>query len=180
MRQTQLTALCDWVGWGGVTTLTDDPTKTASGRGGEVPKRSLWGCNQKEGAGQCGGKKVCHLGSQWFNQETPLILVIWSKGSGRQHRFNYMKKYLSYATKQTPDVICNFWTGLSQRVCVRKHFYGWCPRTKYGSLCDGDGQLKRNVTLVNYDNWAIRITKASINLEGCSYANSVNYRCMYS
>ena len=38
-----------WLGGVGVTTLTDNPTKTASGRGGEVPKGSLWGCNQKEG-----------------------------------------------------------------------------------------------------------------------------------
>lgn len=66
---------------------------------------------------------------------------------------------------QTPDVMCNFWIGLPQQACVRGPFCGWCPGARR-SLSYGHGWLQRDVTLVNYDNWAIRITEGNLNLEG--------------
>jgi hypothetical protein len=52
------------------------------------------------------------------------------------------------------------------RSSVKGPFCGWCFGAKPGSFSDGNGWLGRNVTLVNYDNWAMRITKANINLKG--------------
>lgn len=46
------------------------------------------------------------------------------------------------------------------------------------SLSYGHGWLQRDVTLVNYDNWAIRITEDNINLEGlcmCQLCESQMY-----
>lgn len=109
---------------------------------------------------------MCHMGVQWFNQEILDDLSNLGQGEGQAIHILLHPENSSNATEPNSRCYLQLLDWITQKVCVRRPFCGSSPRAKCSSFCDGNGWLGRNVTLVNYDNWAVRITKANINFEG--------------
>lgn len=109
---------------------------------------------------------MCRLGFQWFNREILHGLSNFGQGEEQGTCVQlHPEKFILCCKAKHQMWFATF--GLDYpRSSVKGPFCGWCLGAKHGSFSDGNGWLGRNVTLVNYDNWAIRITKANINLGG--------------
>lgn len=109
---------------------------------------------------------MCHLGFQWFNREILHGLSNFGQGEEQGTCIQlHPEKFILCCKAKHQMWFATF--GLDYPTSsVKESFCGWCLGAKHGSFSDGNGWLGRNVTLVNYDNWAIRITKANINLGG--------------
>lgn len=109
---------------------------------------------------------MCRLGFQWFNREILHGLSNFGQGEEQGTCIQlHPEKFILRCKAKHQMWFATF--GLDYpRSSVKGPFCGWCLGAKCGSFSDGNGWLGRNVTLVNYDNWAIRITKANINLGG--------------
>lgn len=109
---------------------------------------------------------MCRLGFQWFNREILHGLSNFEQGEEQGTCIQlHPEKFILCCKAKHQMWFATF--GLDYpRSSVKGPFCGWCFGAKHGSFSDGNGCLGRNVTLVNYDNWALRITKANINLGG--------------
>lgn len=109
---------------------------------------------------------MCHLGFQWFNREILHGLSNFGQGEEQGTCVQlHPEKFILCCKAKHQMWFATF--GLDYpRSFVKGPFCGWCFGAKHSSFSDGNGWLGRNVTLVNYDNWAIRITKANINSGG--------------
>lgn len=107
---------------------------------------------------------MCHLGFQWFNREILHGLSNFGQGEEQGTCVQlHPEKFILCCKAKHQMWFATF--GLNYpRSSVKGPFCGWCLGAKHGSFSDGNGWLGRNVTLENYDYWAIRITKANINL----------------
>lgn len=90
-----------------------------------------------------------------------MTLAIW----GRQHGFSYTQKNSSYATKPNARCYLQILDWITPEVLCQRALLWLMPWSQTQQLMCGNGQLRKEVTLVNYGTWAIRIAKTNINSE---------------